>query len=191
MNLTEATNYFLETEDDTITSLFHRTTSDAAKSILTYGFDKDRLGTGLFGFGIYCSPDPESLGSDPTYIEEYGDTLLELNVDLKDFISFNPDFTDIIYGKELSPIDQLKDIMKEQITNVPGGLIEYLKDFKYFKQDKDGNNYATIVWEDYIQSSPLLKSMIKGMVYENESDGGTAIVIYDTSSIKDVRMFIR
>ena len=128
------------------------------------------MGAGIYyGKGVYSV---YNLNETKTEKGTYGDYIYKLKVNLYGFISFNPEVTRKIYGKELTPSQQYQKVY---------GKRDYI--FEFLKTQESSSEYASGFSSDFAQpASEYLAGRVKGILFSGRRDGDVA-VIYDASTI--------
>lgn len=132
---------------------------------------------GLYGHGLYTIYEPDR--SSNTFTEIYGEYLYKLKVNLYGCIIFDADPCKKVYGKLLTPYEQLKFLGHDKLLSRVSDNKEYLQVLKRPIGEKQKTS------NDALFLSKFVNAHVKGLVFTGETDGQVC-VIFDPSSVVPV-----
>ena len=144
-------------------------------------FDPGHGSGEMYGAGLYTvyEPDPSS----PTFQGFYGDWLYKLKINLHGFIIFDPDICQKVYGKSMSPLEQLDMLGMGEVKERAKFHLEMIKNDLILSilddiEQKEGNVLSS---SEADKLSDVLKKFVKGIIFTGRTDGKVC-VIYDTAA---------
>lgn len=164
------------------------TDPDTMADILKYDeFDPGQGSGSTYGNGLYTIYDPED--NTPTMSGGYGDYIYKLKINLHGFVIFDASICQKVYGKTMTPFEQLDLLgyghIKEQIQNViarrkMNTILSIL--YELLEEENQGTVFTS---DQANEMSVILKKYVKGIVFTGRQDGKVCL-IYDTSSVVPV-----
>lgn len=170
--------------------VYHGSNTDPKKMkeiLVNNTFDPGHEGGSLYGNGLYAVYEKQQQTN--TFQGRYGFFIYKLKVNLHGFIIFDSDICQKVYGKVMTPIEQLDMLGLQHITQRVQDAI-WSENHDTILQILNGllaeDDPTGIFTSDEAQSiSHILSKYVKGIVFTGRQDGKVA-VIYDTSGVVPV-----
>ena len=152
--------------------VYHGTKDDPQAlitALLDDTFDAGRVGTSLFGKGLYTVYD---LNNSETARGGYGKNIIALKVNLNEYLIFDPEVALKVYKQPLTPAQQARKIgLEKSLAKKVEMLIE-----EFSTITNPGSGVVLVK-----RASELLKGRVKGIVYEDITQS-KCVLIYDPTT---------